>query len=392
MKKLKAPVTRPAATPTPTPAKADEAGRRSTKPAKIKKLKVDRPAKIKKIKVERPAKAEKRVKAEKPVKALKRDAAHGTRGRRAADRDSGAQDARQERRAPQRRQTRRRLTLQLAQRPPFRGCLRAMASAVWVTAGAPLQTGDGWRVWYSWPGGDFTPATPRVRTPGGTELQVTEGPWQPKPPPTGSTRRMGVRELRLVERHARRAVRGHAPRGRQTAALAHAPDDAPARGREPADRLVLLDQRRPRRLLRERGQGARPAREAGLQDPDGRPALRRRLGAAAQHASRKGSRPSTSATGATTPTASCSPPARRSSAATTTSSGTTSRSRRSRSRCPGTAISRRPATRSPSSTTPTRARSTRTASAGARSTSRRSRSSSPTRARTAPATTTRTRG
>ena len=72
-----------------------------------------------------------------------------------------------------------------------------MASALWVTAGAPLQTGDGWRVWYSWPRGDFTPGTPRVRTPAGAEVKVIEGPWEPKPPPTGSTRRMGVRELRL---------------------------------------------------------------------------------------------------------------------------------------------------------------------------------------------------
>ena len=72
-----------------------------------------------------------------------------------------------------------------------------MASALWVTAGAPLQTGDGWRVWYSWPRGDFTPGTPRVRTPAGAEVKVIEGPWEPKPPPSGSTRRMGVRELRL---------------------------------------------------------------------------------------------------------------------------------------------------------------------------------------------------
>ena len=34
-------------------------------------------------------------------------------------------------------------------------------AGVWVTAGAPLESGDGWRVWYSWPGGDFTPRTPR---------------------------------------------------------------------------------------------------------------------------------------------------------------------------------------------------------------------------------------
>ena len=33
----------------------------------------------------------------------------------------------------------------------------------WVTAGAPLASGDGWRVWYSWPAGAFTPRTPRVQ-------------------------------------------------------------------------------------------------------------------------------------------------------------------------------------------------------------------------------------
>lgn len=70
---------------------------------------------------------------------------------------------------------------------------------MWVTAGAPLETGDGWRVWYSWPGGDFTPATPRVRTTAGVEQQVIEGPWAPGPPPRGSTRHMGVRELRIVD-------------------------------------------------------------------------------------------------------------------------------------------------------------------------------------------------
>ena len=73
-----------------------------------------------------------------------------------------------------------------------------MAGAIWVTAGAPLQSGDGWRVWYSWPGGDFTPATPRVRTPGGVEQAVLLGPWAPGPPPPGSQRRMAVRELRIA--------------------------------------------------------------------------------------------------------------------------------------------------------------------------------------------------
>lgn len=72
-----------------------------------------------------------------------------------------------------------------------------MASGVWVTCGAPLESGDGWRVWYSWPGGDFTPATPRVRSPDGTEQTVTPGPWQPDGPPPGSKRSMAVRELRI---------------------------------------------------------------------------------------------------------------------------------------------------------------------------------------------------
>jgi hypothetical protein len=74
-----------------------------------------------------------------------------------------------------------------------------MASGVWVTCGAPLETGDGWRVWYSWPDGDFTPAKPRVRTPGGIEQEVVEGDWQPGQPPPGSTRRMAIRELRIAD-------------------------------------------------------------------------------------------------------------------------------------------------------------------------------------------------
>jgi hypothetical protein len=72
-----------------------------------------------------------------------------------------------------------------------------MASGVWVTCGAPLPAGDGWRVWYSWPGGPFTPATPRVRTPNGTELTVSAGPWAPGPPPPGSERLMAIQELRI---------------------------------------------------------------------------------------------------------------------------------------------------------------------------------------------------
>ena len=73
-----------------------------------------------------------------------------------------------------------------------------MAGAVWVTAGAPLETGDGWRVWYSWPRGAFTPDTPGVRTTAGEPQTALDGPWQPAPPPAGSQRQMGVRELRVA--------------------------------------------------------------------------------------------------------------------------------------------------------------------------------------------------
>jgi hypothetical protein len=72
------------------------------------------------------------------------------------------------------------------------------ASGVWVTCGAPLQSGDGWRVWYSWPDGDFTPARPTVRTPAGEPRPVTQGPLTPVRPP-GSKRLMGVSELRIAD-------------------------------------------------------------------------------------------------------------------------------------------------------------------------------------------------
>src|SRR3954454_14341039 len=71
------------------------------------------------------------------------------------------------------------------------------ASGVWGTCGAPHHSGDGWRGWYSWPGGDFTPAPPSVRTTAGQPLKVVPGPWQPGPPPPGSKRHMAVQELRV---------------------------------------------------------------------------------------------------------------------------------------------------------------------------------------------------
>src|SRR3954454_19846355 len=68
------------------------------------------------------------------------------------------------------------------------------ASGVWVTCGAPLQSGDGRRVWYSWTGGELSPAAPRVRTTHGEPLTVQQGPG---PSPPGSTRRMALQEPRI---------------------------------------------------------------------------------------------------------------------------------------------------------------------------------------------------
>lgn len=70
---------------------------------------------------------------------------------------------------------------------------------VWVTAGAPLASGDGWRVWYSWPAGDFTPKPPRVRTAAGQPVQLVDTPWAPAKAPKGSGRQMAVKELRLKD-------------------------------------------------------------------------------------------------------------------------------------------------------------------------------------------------
>ena len=190
------------------------------------------------------------------------------------------------------------------------------------------------------------------------------GPWEPGPPPQGSKRRMGVRELRIENATPGALYEVRSPRPAARCCWRTLPAHAPGRGREPADRLVLLDQRRPRRLLRERGQGARPARAADLQGPDGRPALRRRLGAAAANAP-AGPRGQVRALlgRRRLPRAARRLPDAR-------------QLRRPRvlerlpaAADPGPALvgplpARRPATRSPSSTTPTRARSTRAASAG----------------------------
>ena len=203
---------------------------------------------------------------------------------------------------------------------------------------------------------------------------------------------MGVRELRIADATPGELYEVTIPERGRPLLLAHAPEPAPRRRAQLPDRLVLLDQRRPRRLLRGGGAGARPARAARVQGADGRPDLRRRVGAeAAQEPAQGPGRRSTSATGATPPTRSCSRRARRSSAATTTSSGTTSPSRRCTSRiswqryAPDNGVAlRRALRRLPGGAEPGRR------ALDARSASRRCRSSSPTRARTARATATRT--
>lgn len=73
-----------------------------------------------------------------------------------------------------------------------------MAADAWVTAGAPLESGDGWRVWSSWTG-DLTPADPVVREVGGGAMTVVPGGFSALPAPPGTGRRYGVRELRLED-------------------------------------------------------------------------------------------------------------------------------------------------------------------------------------------------
>ena len=102
-------------------------------------------------------------------------------------------------------------------------------AGVWVTAGAPLESGDGWRVWYSWPTGDFTPRTPTVRTTDGQPKQVTNGAVGAQAASAGSKRQMAIRELRITDADARRALRGDDPRARHAAVLAHAAAAHPRR-------------------------------------------------------------------------------------------------------------------------------------------------------------------
>jgi hypothetical protein len=74
-----------------------------------------------------------------------------------------------------------------------------MGRDVWVTAGAPLQSGKGWRIWYSWRDGQFQPATPEVRGAAGAGVGQLTADWRPLAQVKGSRRRMGVLELELSQ-------------------------------------------------------------------------------------------------------------------------------------------------------------------------------------------------
>ena len=90
--------------------------------------------------------------------------------------------------------------------------------------GAPLESGDGWRVWYSWPAGPFTPATPARPHHRRAAQAGRRGPVGSPPPPRAAPSARWRARAAHRRRDARRAVRGHDPRARPAAALAHAPE------------------------------------------------------------------------------------------------------------------------------------------------------------------------
>lgn len=71
-----------------------------------------------------------------------------------------------------------------------------MAERIWVTAGAPLEDGRGWRLWYSWTETeDFRPEPVGV-TLRGDPVSVQED-WRTLPSVAGYARRMGILTLQL---------------------------------------------------------------------------------------------------------------------------------------------------------------------------------------------------
>jgi PhoD-like phosphatase len=71
-----------------------------------------------------------------------------------------------------------------------------MSDELWITAGAPLEGGRGWRVWYSWPRGDFKPARIDVRR-RGRKVECCQH-WAPLEPILGYPRRMGILTVKLA--------------------------------------------------------------------------------------------------------------------------------------------------------------------------------------------------
>ena len=72
--------------------------------------------------------------------------------------------------------------------------------SLWVVPGAPLEKGDGWRIWLSQPGGDdFKPPKPIEVRHQGVVQSYDEGDanWKLFPPYEGLSRRMGVLTVKL---------------------------------------------------------------------------------------------------------------------------------------------------------------------------------------------------
>jgi hypothetical protein len=86
--------------------------------------------------------------------------------------------------------------------PPLRATTSlgeyGLVDDVWVAAGAPLDGGAGWRVWYSWRGGGpFAPAPVTVRLPGGPPEPLTPDPDPHLIDVEGSERSFAVHKLQL---------------------------------------------------------------------------------------------------------------------------------------------------------------------------------------------------
>lgn len=69
---------------------------------------------------------------------------------------------------------------------------------MWVVPGAPLEHGEGWRIWYSRAGtGGFEPAPVRIFRDGKEEAAEQPQPWRLIEPWPGLNRRIGIRTVKL---------------------------------------------------------------------------------------------------------------------------------------------------------------------------------------------------